>query len=73
MKLFLTTTLLLLTSVAFYDERETIRDGTEKVVGTVATIGNETGYKSPDEVVLTFAIQGKWCMLIQVDLPPIKE
>lgn len=34
MKIILTATILLLTAVAFCDERETIRDATGKTVGT---------------------------------------
>lgn len=45
MKIILTITILLLTAVAFCDERETIRDATGKVVGTATTSGNKTIYR----------------------------
>ena len=41
----LTLSILLLTAVAFCDERETIRDATGKVVGTATTSGNRTIYR----------------------------
>ena len=41
----LTLSILLLTAVAFCDERETIRDATGKVVGTATTSGNKTIYR----------------------------
>ena len=45
MKIILTAAILLLTAVAFCDERETIRDATGKVVGTATTSGNKTIYR----------------------------
>lgn len=45
MNRFLTAIMLLLTAVAFCDERETIRDATGKVVGTATTSGNKTIYR----------------------------
>ena len=44
-KQILTANILLLTSVAFCTERETIRDTHGKVVGTATTDGNKTVYR----------------------------